>query len=227
MSILFSVTERGIVMSKEEVKENVLMVLLICVCVISAIVISYIQNEGAEQRALVMLETSTEAKNEYDGIIRFHVIANSNSEDDQQLKLFVRDSVMVQLQNRLSESVDADSVRAYIQKNISIIEKWAKNCVMAKGYDYDVKAELGIAQIPPRRYDDVFFPAGNYEALTITIGAGEGKNWWCVVFPPLCLVNSKESGYKDMFEEVGNGKLILKSKILEILRRNKAQNQPE
>lgn len=201
--------------------------LLIFICVISAVVISYIQNESVRQRALVMLEGAGKQTNEYEGIIRFHVIANSNSEEDQELKLLVRDDVINRLQCNISESEDADYTRDYIQKNLGLIEKWAETCIISNGYDYKVKAELGIAQIPPRQYDDVFFPAGNYEALTVTIGEGRGKNWWCVVFPPLCLVNSRGGSYKEIRGEAAAGKLVLKSKILEILKKSKAQNQPE
>lgn len=133
--------------------------------------------------------------------IRFHVIANSNSEEDQNLKLQVRDGVLAEINLDLAReammnhkgneeiaTLELEESREYIIKNIDAIEKKAQDIVKEKGYDYDVKAELGVRWIPEKTYNDVTFPAGNYEALNIVIGTGKGENWWCVLFPPLCLI---------------------------------------
>lgn len=168
--------------------------------------------------------------NEYEGIIRFHVIANSDSEEDQELKFKVRNRVLAKVQNALEGSRSAARTRAYIEENIEEIETCALQCVRAEGFDYGVKASIGVTAIPAKQYDDVYFPAGNYEALTITIGEGRGQNWWCVVFPPLCLVDARESGYEEMFDEDAQGRLVLKSKVLELLRKGgivKQQNTKE
>ena len=156
--------------------------------------------------------------NEYEGIIRFHVIANSDSEEDQELKFKVRNRVLAKVQNALEGSKGAAQTRAYIEDNLEEIEACARQCVRAEGYDYNVKARIGVTAIPAKQYDDVYFPAGSYEALTITIGEGKGQNWWCVVFPPLCLVDAREGGYEEMFDEDLQGRLVLKSKVLELLR---------
>ena len=81
-----------------------------------------------------------------------------------------------------------------------------------------IQTKLGVQEIPAKQYDDLYFPAGNYEALTITIGEGAGQNWWCVVFPPLCLIDCEDSAYKDAFEADGQGRIILKSKIKEMMK---------
>ena len=146
-------------------------------------------------------------------------MANSDSEEDQELKFKVRNRVLAKVQNALEGSSSASRTRAYIEENLEEIEACALQCVRAEGYDYNVKARIGVTAIPAKQYDDVYFPAGSYEALTITIGEGKGQNWWCVVFPPLCLVDAKESGYEKMFDEDYQGRLVLKSKVAELLRK--------
>lgn len=183
--------------------------------------------QGADARASETAITSIEQSqwtpdtpglvNEYEGIIRFHVIANSDSEEDQALKLQVRNSVVLKLQNALSACTDIEETRAYIEDNLDLIESWAADCISGWGYDYDVKARIGVSAIPARQYDDLYFPAGNYEALTITIGEGKGQNWWCVVFPPLCLVDASDEAYGELFGEDEQGRLILRSRLKEIL----------
>lgn len=163
--------------------------------------------------------------NEYEGIIRFHVIANSDSDEDQELKFKVRNRVLGKVQNALEGSQGAAQTRAYIEKNLEEIEACARQCVRAEGYDYNVKARIGVTAIPAKQYDDVYFPAGSYEALTITIGEGKGQNWWCVVFPPLCLVDARESGHDELFAEDAQGRLVLKSKVVELLKKGGIKNR--
>ena len=163
--------------------------------------------------------------NEYEGIIRFHVIANSDSDEDQKLKFKVRNRVLAKVQNALEGSSSASRTRAYIEENLEEIEACALQCIRSEGYDYKVKARIGVTAIPAKQYDDVYFPAGSYEALTITIGEGKGQNWWCVVFPPLCLVDAREGGYEEMFDEDLQGRLVLKSKVLELLRQGGKQRE--
>ncbi len=171
---------------------------------------------------ICILECTPEAMaNEYEGIIRFHVIANSDSNEDQELKLHVRDCVIVKLQKALEDCSDVGETREYIKENLDEIEIWASECVKSWGYDYDVTARIGVTAIPAKQYDDVYFPAGNYEALTITIGEGKGQNWWCVVFPPLCLIECKDKAAGELPDEDAEGKLVLKSKLLEILHKGK------
>lgn len=143
-----------------------------------------------------------EATDEYEGIIRFHVIANSDDPADQVLKLKVRDELLAQINDELAfevfaadasyESIvegDAELSRNYIDENIERIKDKALEIVRREGYAYDVDVNLGMRFIPQKVYGEVMFPAGNYEALSITIGEGKGENWWCVLFPPLCLID--------------------------------------
>lgn len=120
-------------------------------------------------------------------ILRLHVIANSDSDADQQLKLSVRDAVLRAGETVFSGSEDIISAEGRIAENTDVLLSCAKQTVAELGYDYDVKIELKRSYFPTRIYDDITLPAGYYKAVCIIIGEGKGKNWWCIMFPPLCL----------------------------------------
>ncbi|MCI9136401.1 MAG: stage II sporulation protein R [Lachnospiraceae bacterium] len=123
-------------------------------------------------------------------IIRFHVRANSDKEADQKLKLQVRDAVGAYLQPALSGVSDLEEGRAVIESRLTQIEQQAAQVIEREGFHYPVKAELAVTDFPEKTYGDYTFPAGKYEALEVEIGAGEGRNWWCVMYPNLCFFNS-------------------------------------
>lgn len=181
------------------------------------------QDEKSSAKREVL--TNAKVKNDYPGIIRFHVIANSNTSEDQRLKYGVRDYVLPRLESEITDATDtsdglsetANITREYISKNLARIQNMAVEYVRSCGFDYDVKTELGVCAIPAKKYDDLYFPAGNYEALTIRIGEGEGQNWWCVVFPPLCLIDGNNLEY-GAGEDVTAERIVLKSKIKEMLK---------
>lgn len=146
-----------------------------------------------------------------DGIIRFHITASSDQTFDRELKLKVRDEVLHAINKKLVRETmkrhDAQSdqatltigqSRAVIKNNLREIEKVAANVIRDNGYAYVARAELGISWIPEKRYGDVTFPAGNYEALNLTIGEGAGENWWCVLFPPLCIIDTTRRDYGEV-----------------------------
>lgn len=126
-------------------------------------------------------------ENQHEGFIRLHVIANSDTPQDQQLKLKVRDAIIgyMKKQDQLST---VSETRHYLNTHLEQLEKISEGIVASEGYDYPVSAALGIRYIPEKTYGSLTFPAGNYEALNISIGEGCGQNWWCVLFPPLCLL---------------------------------------
>lgn len=129
------------------------------------------------------------------GIVRLHIIANSNSREDQSLKLAVRDRL---LNEGNSEPLD--------KINLTEVEEICCDEITKRGYSYDVKACVGKFYFPTKKYENITLPAGDYNALKIIIGNGEGKNWWCVMYPPLCY-----SGYVEG---------MLTEKELDVLKEN-------
>ena len=129
------------------------------------------------------------SKDYKDKLIRFHVIANSNTDEDQELKLKVRDEVIKYLQPKLQNSKSIKESEAIIKKEYSSLEEISKNIILKNGYNYSVKVGIQYSNFPPKQYSNIVLPAGEYKALKIIIGKGEGKNWWCVMFPPLCFVD--------------------------------------
>ncbi|RDY22997.1 stage II sporulation protein R [Romboutsia maritimum] len=129
------------------------------------------------------------SSNYKDKLIRFHVIANSDSEEDQELKLKVRDEVIKYLQPKLSKSSSIKESETIIKHEYDNLEKISKNIISENGYNYDVKVGIKYSNFPTKQYSNIVLPSGEYKALKIVIGKGEGKNWWCVMFPPLCFVD--------------------------------------
>ena len=115
-----------------------------------------------------------------DKVIRLHVLANSDSQADQALKRYVRDQVLAQTTPLLEGVTSAPEAEAILQANLGLLTQTAQVAIAAQGYDYSVS-------VPTRQYQDVALPAGNYQALRVLIGEAEGHNWWCVIFPSLCL----------------------------------------
>lgn len=121
-----------------------------------------------------------------DKVVRLHILANSDSEEDQALKLQVRDAILVRAEEILRDSGDRQEAEEQLREALPELTELARETVAANGYSYDVTAELADTVFPTREYEDFTLPAGEYLALRFVIGAGEGHNWWCVVFPPLC-----------------------------------------
>ena len=127
-------------------------------------------------------------------VIRFHVLANSNTDADQKLKLKVRDRVINEMNNLFDSNGDIALARCTVIENIDKIKAIAKDEILKNGYSYDVKVSLGSSDFPTKNYGEIVLPAGTYEALKIEIGSAEGQNWWCVLFPSLCLSAASEGG---------------------------------
>lgn len=121
-----------------------------------------------------------------DVVLRFHVRANSNEEEDILLKYEVRDAVLKQIAEDLSEDCTRDQVLAYMKEHMDQMEKTAAKVVKKAGYDYSVKVYLTNDYFPIRQYGEMVLPAGNYQALRIDIGAAEGENFWCILYPMMC-----------------------------------------
>ncbi len=125
-------------------------------------------------------------------IFRLHIIANSDSAGDQELKLKVRDKILKEYSTCFDSVQNLIDAKRITGGNLEDIVKTAKAEIVNNGYDYNVDAEVKNMYFNTRQYSEVTLPAGNYEALRVTIGEGAGKNWWCVMFPPMCLPAAQE-----------------------------------
>lgn len=125
-------------------------------------------------------------------VIRLHVIANSDSEADQALKLLVRDAVLAQAAGLVEEGAGLEEAEASLAGHLEELAAAGAAVVASEGQSYPVSASLERTWFPTKEYDGFALPAGNYQALRIVIGEGSGRNWWCVVFPPLCLSSVSE-----------------------------------
>lgn len=141
----------------------------------------------------ISLEKEEAAFQGNDNIIRFHVIANSDSKPDQELKLEVRDRILEEVGEEFDSSKNIDESRKIIEENLNKIKNIAEDQIKKEGKDYKVEVSLGNDKFPTKTYGDLTLPAGEYEALKVVIGEGKGKNWWCVMFPPLCFVDITHS----------------------------------
>ena len=128
-----------------------------------------------------------------DKLIRFHVIANSDTEEDQSLKLKVRDKVVEALSEKLKGVTSLEEAEIILNDNIDYVNNIAKDVILNNNYDYEVNTMLSYENFPDKVYGDYVFPQGNYEAFRVIIGSGQGRNWWCVMFPSLCFVDESKS----------------------------------
>lgn len=131
---------------------------------------------------------------EHENILRLHVIANSDSAADQRVKLRVRDAVLACVE--ASES--AEQTRRYILSHGAELLEAAENTLREHGFDYGAQLMLGSYEFPDRSYDGKLYPAGSYSALRVVLGSGAGRNWWCVLFPPLCIVTAEQEPLPEM-----------------------------
>lgn len=122
-------------------------------------------------------------------IFRLHVVANSDSKEDQELKMEVKKSVVDCLEENLGEEADLEETRRWVLENLPRIQAAAARTVEYQGADYPVSASVENTYFPDKTYGDCTFPAGEYEALNVRIGRAEGKNWWCVLYPSLCFID--------------------------------------
>ena len=122
-----------------------------------------------------------------ENLFRLHIIANSDSEEDQNLKLFVRDNV-VNFLKKYKFSNKKELIN-FLNEHSAELNEVIKSSIVQKGYNYSFTIEIGNSFFPQKKYENIILPSGYYDGLKIKIGKAEGKNWWCVLFPPMCLIN--------------------------------------
>ncbi|SJZ37735.1 stage II sporulation protein R [Selenihalanaerobacter shriftii] len=190
--------------------------------VVTVVAIVMLVALGYSSAIVVSPKSSTMAYTN-NNLLRLHVIANSNSLMDQRLKRQVRNGIINQTEGLFKNIDDIQKARNLIKNNLGYIEKIVETELARQGNNYDVNVKLGNYQFPKRTYGNMTLPAGNYKALRVIIGQGKGENWWCVLFPPFCYIDSvdKQEGSKQLGsvkkEDVD---IKMKSKLLEYLNEN-------
>ena len=122
-----------------------------------------------------------------ENVVRLHILANSDTAEDQALKLKVRDAVLAVSADWQDTAATPEEALALAEERLPQLQAVAENVVASEGYDYPVTAQVCRMYFTTRQYDTVTLPAGTYDAVRLSIGAGEGQNWWCVMYPPLCV----------------------------------------
>ncbi len=130
-------------------------------------------------------------------ILRLHIVASSDSAEDQNLKLKVRDNIVTYTNEVLAECENPEDAYSILNENLGKLEEIANETIKKEGFDYCAEAKLGIYDFPTKDYGDIILPGGEYTSLRIVIGEGVGQNWWCVLFPPLCFINANASKVTD------------------------------
>ena len=169
-----------------------------------------------------------------DKLIRFHVIANSDSEEDQNLKLKVRDELLSYMNIISKDSTSKQEAMQIANEHKEEFTQIAEKVIKENGYNYTVNVQIGKADFPTKYYGDITLPAGTYDALKVQIGEAKGQNWWCVMFPPLCFVdvstgivpdNSKQELKQsldneeyDLISKTDNNEISFKFKIVELFQ---------
>ena len=136
-------------------------------------------------------------------VFRFHVLANSDSEEDQALKIQVKEAVIAYMKEEIPSSDSVEMTKEWAKSHLDAIVKLAEAVLLEEGYAYEVTAEVTTCDFPEKTYGDITFPPGEYEALRIEIGEAKGQNWWCVLYPNLCFIDAvhavvPEEGKKDL-----------------------------
>ena len=165
-------------------------ILIFCVFIICASICNILPIHGEEKI--------------YESVVRLHVLANSDSEEDQNLKLKVRDAILAYVSPLVIDSKSREEAIEILGGELEKIEEIAMQTVKSSGYDYPVDVTLTLEDYPTRNYEAMSFPSGQYVSLRVLIGEAEGQNWWCVLFPPLCLsAASEKAENEEAFIAVG------------------------
>jgi len=165
-----------------------------------------------------------------DNVVRLHIIANSDDEEDQSVKLKIRDRLLNELSPELSGAKDVKESKKLIGKNLRKVEAIANDEIKKNNLNYTAYAYMGKSRFPTKYYNNLAFPCGEYTALKVVLGKGEGHNWWCVMYPPLCIVDGdtvmsgensdmlKDSLSEESAEIISNDDVQIKFKIVELFQ---------
>lgn len=168
------------------------------ICVLAGILISLVVT------GIVVNAKKSQMQEELaEEVFRFHVLAHSDSEDDQALKMQVKEAVIAYMKEEIPSSDSVETTKKWAKSHLNAISNLAEAVIEEEGYSYEVTAEVTVCDFPEKTYGDITFPPGKYEALRIEIGEARGQNWWCVLYPNLCFIDAvhavvPEEGKKDL-----------------------------
>lgn len=197
-------------------KEKWMLLFLLC-CMVALLGLTEGEKDGQLQHGIAQK------------VIRFHVLAESNQEKDQAQKLKVKNVVVSYMQKKLNAAENIEDARKIVKKNLKVVKAIAEETLKKNGENKSVKVYLAKKQFPIKQYGEFIFPAGIYETLQVEIGRAKGRNWWCVMFPSLCMIDesytvvpkeAKEKLEKDLTKEEyeriqSNDEIEYKSKLKE------------
>lgn len=168
------------------------------ICVLAGILISFVVTG-----IVVNAKQSRMQRELAEEVFRFHVLANSDSDEDQALKMQVKEAVISYMKEEIPESESVEMTKEWAKGHLDAIVNLAEAVIREEGYAYEVTAEVTTCDFPEKTYGDITFPSGRYEALRIEIGEAKGQNWWCVLYPNLCFIDAvhavvPEQGKKDL-----------------------------
>lgn len=190
---------------------------LITICLL-VMVFAGVGTAAAGLAAFTRADTAFAREN----LIRLHVIANSDSPADQDLKLMVRDAVLAETRDLFAQVTSKEEARQLLMENKQQIIQAAEEVIRAQGFSYSINLEIGTYAFPSRSYQGLTLPAGTYDAVQIRIGEARGANWWCVLFPPLCLGELEVSGDGSELGVLNPhgkaGKIAFRWKVLEYIQ---------
>lgn len=153
----------------------------------------------------------------YNSIFRLHIVANSDSLEDQQLKLKISEEIIKYLkENNLNFSTKSETIK-FIKNNKEIINKKVKSIINASGYNYKYEIKISKQYFPTKNYNNIFLPSGEYDSLVIKIGKAQGHNWWCIIFPSLSFDNVELNNEEFSLLTQNNSEKIIKFKIIELI----------
>ncbi len=161
---------------------------------------------------------SSECEEITENVLRLHIPANSDSEADQKIKLELRDFILEEYGEKLSGCGDLNDAENTLKAMLPEIETSCQSFLERKGVSYCASAELTTMYFTTREYENITLPAGNYDALRITLGSGEGHNWWCVIFPPLCLPAAEENADAVIPDDFTGDGVKIKFALFEFLK---------
>lgn len=159
-------------------------------------------------------------------VLRLHIIANSDSEADQQLKLKIRDEILAKNDGLFENAQNLQDAENTVRSNLAFFEEIANDVIAENGFNYTATASFGVSEFSTRYYDDFTLPAGDYKSLIITLGEAKGKNWWCVVYPTICIPAAKgelSDTVNDESAQIAKGgkRFVMRFKTVEIYEKIK------